>query len=552
MLKPILLGALACTLLSGNLTASAACSPTFQGPVASEYIYPTPGSWVNRPISVSNYSMAGVNTAYGNIDLYLSAWTSPGNSEYVWQFAAPGTDPAIPGNLIAQGTFPYSNVRDLEVGFVNDGGGGYHLLVCYWDGGPIPGHKMDIYKLNPGLTAPVFSGTIILSNSQKYGRIRIDCHKTYGVAVAWQYPGWGIQTLVGNNGSYSGVTTLNGTVDEFSPDVAFSHSSGPLNVHYAYQNQITGDITESVIDWPTLLTTPVTFWPTIEDVNPGVSTNDLRLILDCPDHFNVENWAYTYTNNNSDIFVRYVDYNSGTPFTTISVNSGVLGNQPTVGCYKVFAPTIYYGEGYLGASTDHIHVGWYTTDGGGFNGYIDIEMDEKGSSLISAPDYLMLPNAFTGGMYPLRPGLAYSRLSDQGLAPNYMFTNFYDLNGGYNLHHAFHPWGAPVFKGGQPVAIHPECGQEQSALHPVNGIVAVSPNPFTDQVSTTLTLQEAGTVRLELMDITGRVVTRSSETAEKGIHKCSTSGLSTLPAGAYMLNISVNDHRIGQQKVMKQ
>lgn len=551
MLKPITLGALLLTFLAGFLQPASAI--IWVPPMANQNIYPAPGGWVSRPVSTSNYSITNIPTAYGNVDLYLSAWSSPGNSEFVWRFATPGSDPGILANIIAQGTVPFSSITDLEVGYVNVGGGNHEIYLAYYRNGV--GHRMDIYKLNAGLAAPAFSSTMILSASPAYGRIRIDCHKTYGVALVWQYPGVGIQTKVCNNGVWpAGVTTLCGTTaNNFGPDVAFSHSSGPLNVHYVWQDQVTGDITESVGDWTTLLTGPAAYCATVEDVNPGVSTADLRPVIDCPDHFNVENWAYTYTPDNANIFVRFIDYNSGTPPTTVSVNSGALGNATTLGMYKVYSPCLYYGEAFTGGGTDHIHVGFYITDGSAFNGYVGIQMNEKGSALISAPDYMRLPAAFTATRYPLRPGVSYSRISDPGLSPNYMYATYYDLSGSYRLHHAAHPWGAVAFKGGQPVVLHPECGQQQSTTaNRVAADITVSPNPFTDRVSTTFALQEAGIVRLQLMDITGRIVAQTSSVADQGTHRFSTDQLSSLPAGAYFLHISLNDKPVGQQKVIKQ
>jgi hypothetical protein len=67
----------------------------------------------------------------------------------------------------------------------------------------------------------------------------------------------------------------------------------------------------------------------VQDVN-GVTVqwSELTASIDCPDHYSVENWAYTYAIDGMDIYVRSIDYNSlGFPITTNVVN-GSLGNVP--------------------------------------------------------------------------------------------------------------------------------------------------------------------------------------------------------------------------------
>ena len=542
MLKPILTCATALALLAGSAASSSA---QFFNPATSTFESTFPGSnKLGKPSSTSCYSMTNVFTGFGNVDLFISGWSDGSSGDLVWRMSVPNN----PSAMLAEDHFNYSGVTDMEVGFVNDVSGTQLVLVAYYRNGV--GHFMDIYKVTGSPSTPLaYSSTMMLSNSTKYGRIRMDSHKTYGVAVAWQYPGIGIQTIVGNSGSWSSPTTLLGTAKETGPDVAFSHSTGPLNVHYAYHDKGNGTITESVIDWNVLLTSPPTYSPTIEDINSiPVTKEDLRLVLDCPDHYNVENWAYTYTVDHSNISVRFIDYHSTGVPTTVDVNSGALGNAPTVGNYKSYAPALFYGDG----NTEQIIVGWYTTDGGAYNGYIGLQMKENGGGIVSAPDYSELMNAATGIFYPspLRPGVAFSKLSDWGLAPNTLYHTYYDFNGAFDYHHGFFKWGSPVFKNGN--VYHPECGSEAAGLTAKNaGMINVYPNPFTDVVSTTFELQEAGTVKLQLLDLTGRIVAQTSSQAEKGTHRFSTGTLQQLAAGPYLLQVSLNGRNVGQQKVVK-
>jgi len=443
----------------------------------------------------------------------------------------------------------------MEVGLVhNSTTNRLNLLVAYYKAGT--GHFMDIYEVTGSTINPVvYSSTMMLSNSPNYGRIRMDCHKLYGVALAWQYPGIGIQTLVGDLGTWSGVTTFSGTGGESGPDVAFSHSSGPLNVHYVYYNNSTGNMTESVFDWSVLLGTPGSVPPIIEDVNFVGAGMALRPVLDCPDHYDAENWAYTYADNGGKILVRYIDYHTAATPLTVAVNSGALGNVPTSSIHKVFDPALHYGNGGIGGGTGQITVGWYATNGSWLNGYMALEMTEDGSGLISAPDYMALPNAFTPSFYPLRKGIAFSKGSDDPLVPPFLYTTFYDLDPGtvlYNLHHAFHKWGMPVFKGGGFTDPHPECGIHARQALAATSRLSAYPNPFRESIQTSVSLEEDGMLQLEMFDLTGRRVWQHQAAMTKGSHQVSTGSLKALAPGTYVLNASLNGKKIGTQKVTRQ
>ncbi|MBL7706574.1 MAG: T9SS type A sorting domain-containing protein [Taibaiella sp.] len=538
---------------------------SFTTPVANEYVYgSTPD--VTKPQVTANYSRGNFPSGFGNTDLYLSSWSSndPGGySEFIYTF----TSPSAPTSIMSQGSNIYKYVADLEVGIVNDGFGSHQILVAYYDyvgsHSPTgsPGHVLDVYKLTGSPLSPmVLVNQIQLSYSPNYGRIRMDSHKDYAVAIVWDYPGVGIQTSVCDLGNWSGVTTLNGTWSEEGPDVAFSHSSSNLNVHFVYKNPGAGLVTESMLDWPLLLSIPfgstATIAPIIEDID-GVPFQVSNLVLDCPDHYDVENWAYTYTDGKY-VFVRHIDYHSiGSPVTTI-VNDGTFSNYPLAKKYYASTPTLHYGDGALsGGSTGQISVGWYNyVPNGGFSNYVGLEMTEDGLSMISLPDYMELPNSnlpYVSGF----SGIAYSKMSDGAgsLAPEFMYATYFTEqspgSGYYELHHAFHKWNDPVFKGAGSTKHDVNCESPSRKAQADVLLTTTSPNPFKNRFMHNITLKEEAEIQLTLLNVSGHVIARKAEKLARGNHSMEMAGLDKVPAGNYILTTNVNGKTVGTKVMVK-
>lgn len=545
-----------------SIGAAPVMAQFFTPPAAPEYVFgSTPD--VIKPQVTANYSRGNFPSGFGNTDLYLSSWSSNdpnGLSEFIYTF----TSPSVPTAIMSQGSILYKYVADLEVGIVNDGSGGHQIFVAYYDfvgsHSPTgsPGHILDVYKLtgSPG-TPMVLANQIQLSYSNNYGRIRMDSHKDYAVAIAWDFPGKGIQTSVCDLGNWSGVTTLAGTWSEEGPDVAFSHSSSNLNVHFVYKNPGAGTITESFLDWPLLLSIPfgstVTIGPNIEDIDgaPGPISN---LVLDCPDHYDVENWAYTYTDGQF-VFVRHIDYHStATPMTTV-VNDGSFSNYPLAKKYLAGTPTLHYGDGAIGGSTGQISVGWHTSvQGGWFSNYSALEMTEDGLSMLSLPDYMELPNSnfpYTFGS----SGIAYSKMSDGAgaLAPDFMYATYFTEkspgSGYYELHHAFHKWNDVVFKGsGAPTH---DCESPSRKAQVDVLLTTTSPNPFKNKFMHNITLKDAADVQLMLVNVNGQVVVRKTAKLDRGNHSLEMAGLDQVPAGNYILTTNINGKAVGTKVMVK-
>ncbi len=77
-----------------------------------------------------------------------------------------------------------------------------------------------------------------------------------------------------------------------------------------------------------------------------------------------------------------------------------------------------------------------------------------------------------------------------------------------------------------------------------------TPNPFTDQISFTLTLNSASAVHVTLLDLSGRICYRKDIDGKKGTSYATISGLGQLPPAVYCLKISTGEG-VKEQKVLK-
>lgn len=82
------------------------------------------------------------------------------------------------------------------------------------------------------------------------------------------------------------------------------------------------------------------------------------------------------------------------------------------------------------------------------------------------------------------------------------------------------------------------------------GIALTAPNPFTDQLGFTLTLESSLQVQSQLLDLNGRVVASRSLQGQPGSQRVQWNGLSFLPEGFYFLQVHVNGMTF-REKVVK-
>jgi len=532
-----------CLLLGSAIQVSA---QTFIAPLAFEDSYPVAGSPdINLTTHTSAYSFQSVAIPiWGPVDLVMAGWDEPSGTVAgaSWRYLQPG-NPAV---VLNQGVIPYSNVRDVEVGYL-DVAGSQQMLVAYYEIGV--GHKIDVYDL--GFAGPTLLYTNVLSTAPNYGRISMDCHLSYAVALTWEEKGV-IFTMVGLNSgpsiAFSGVLTIGMTQKDYQPDCAFSHTgmAGTLNVHYVYYSPSSGNFTESSYDFWTMIymmggTVPVA----INDFNfVGYFSDPLVANIDCPGHYDVENWAYAYTTNNMDISVRLIDYHSMPVAVTRVVNDNSILPSKAINMYRNIAPFPAYDPNHTPGATS-IYVGWWTgalDPGAGMNtaGYVSLRMNEFGNVTISPLDYLTVANNPTWGTQT--PVLSFSKQDDMFQFLYTVFPEWDPTVPGYRLENKYHNWPTPQFKGEGNHAV--ECTDEAKIAEFKKHQVAATtvkayPNPFSNVlgVAYPASMQQDITT-VSVTDLTGKVMGTYNGPVSK-VNTYLTDLSKQLSPASYLLNVSV-------------
>ncbi|WP_222166612.1 T9SS type A sorting domain-containing protein [Edaphocola aurantiacus] len=511
----------------------------FTNPIADEFTYGNPD--MKAPNHISCNSARGVDYDGVPCDLYVSTWgdSEPGTiCEFNYQFAKPGT------TLMAyQGSFLYKDVTGLSTAIIYDNNYGTRIFVAYYK--PGAGHFVDVYDVVSSPSNPVvLNSTVQLSNAHDYGKISMDGLFYAGqLSIVWANPGVGIETRVYGPNGWSAVSTLLSTTTQVAPDVAMRYNGNVQDVYIVF-NDNAGNITKLSETWAGLNTPfPALITPNVEDViNPfGAGQKITPAIIDCPDQ-GAANWAYSISNG-VDVFVRSADYapNPALPvytFREITTGAAPLNNQP-LNASRSYSPALHYGfyNTNSGIINDGITIAWYASNDNTYNGYMGVQMNPNTNNLINAQDYMELPNGFTNSQITENPGIAISK-SDLEAVPDYEYAVYYNYDedkGVYVLHHAFHPWNNNVFKGTKDIKIADN----------------TYPNPFHNEIHTTVTVSEHSPVTLQLLDITGRQIIQKRYNAQKGKNAFTIDGLQNVLAGTYFLNTTVNGKKVNTQIVVK-
>lgn len=550
-------------LVLGGLANNPLAAQTITPPNA--YEFPFNKVKMQRPTHTSNYSTRIYDTIL-RTDFYISAWSTrePGaNSEVIYTF----TRPDDPTTVFNQASIIMQDASDIEVGYYFDVNMNQNAVaIAYYKNGV--GHMMDIYRLHstPSYTLS-YVQTIPLAPGSQYGRIRMESHYRYGIAVVWENPGAGIQAIVGKSGNWGTIKPLGGPNVGGAPDVAFSHpDNGQLDVLFVYKNG--GGMQVSKFDFEQEIASPGSA-PIIPVDFFNIPGQLSHPVIDCPDHYNKETWAYTFTDGNN-IFVRHMESNfMGAPQTTI-VNDGSLGNLPTANRRNMaYSPTLHYGDGAYSAGgyTGQIHVGWYNVDNvanGNFIGggrYIGVELRTTGGSLINDPDYMGISQNAQDVLPDSYSGIAFSKMGEGHWynAPMYMYTTYFTETapgaGDYYLNHAFHKWSDTRFRGNNtPPPPHPDCGQHTpvAQMQAQAAEMNVYPNPFKSTLTNNVTMNAEGLFELTLTDINGRQVGSKQVRLNKGRHMVEMSKLGHLTPGTYFLSSFVDGKINGTKTVVKQ
>lgn len=513
--------AIACVItgLLIAITPTTLNAQIYNPPTALEYSYPT-GVVSGRSIHSSNYLF---------FDHTLAAYDDGNRGQVIWQHINGTNSP------ICQGVVNYSGgISHIEVGALSGNASGtpYTAFVAYHKSGS--GHYVDLYDWDPSSCNFNYSTTHTLSSEPTPTRISMDCHKGYGLAIAWVDAGVLKTRMYEGGGSISWgfihtIQTIN--IKPNDVDVAFSHKVNLL-LHYVYSDTGFPAIEVVAEDFWVMRTAaaPTSYLPTFEDLNPmivGVA-NRIFCNIDGPDH-NHDNWAYTYTEDQKNISVRLVDFSTGTPPTTFIVNDGSMGNAPNNFNYN-WNPTIAYDMTY-----NLINVGWITKDP--VESYIGVEIKKDGAGVSSALDYLTIPN-IPSDVSPT-PIISFSKVTEINAPWLYAFYSQFDYGPAlYKFQHKFHDMSnSSSFK-----TIHEvNCADDHKVAADQSSLtldkLEIYPNPFTNHFTLDDTkMAISGDVEVSLHDISGKLMfsfTGELDAANQVI-KASSEKLST---GTYILKV---------------
>jgi hypothetical protein len=542
----------------------------------SEYSYPAGGGTVGVTTHSFTYTMGHIaymstlppappppippyTPAPGGVpltDLTIHTFDDPGsNAGLSWISKATGS--GTPGTIYDQGTILYpTGVQNIEASlmqdemgfnmFINGTNAAWFVVVSYYNpaGSSGAGHYMDVYTWNRpapwGIGGLTLMSTKRLSTIANYTRVSQDAHNTYGFCITWEDP-----TASASNGinfvfgfmktGFPGVNispayTLAGTRGQTHPDVAFTHDSA-LHLQFIYYNRINGviKITESRIPFQTGPGWSAPPSPFVTDVNtlpvfyPSGPLPDLKTRIDAPDHYSVENWAYTYImpnpaappTPNNNIYVRFDNYNTpnfGVPATYTltngslaigAINAGVSGYNDWPVCS-------------FDNTSSRLNVEWYTQYQPGFfgniGGYVGIQMNEAG--VITSPhDYLEVADASTGSNMDASntPTIASSRQNDRTDYQHVAFANT-DPIVGNEMQVKDRPWVAGAFKGDNALNFWANLYDHSTTLQPLikeEDNISAYPNPFASKIMLNMSSGLIDkTLSVSVEDISGRTIAR--------------------------------------------
>jgi len=81
--------------------------------------------------------------------------------------------------------------------------------------------------------------------------------------------------------------------------------------------------------------------------------------------------------------------------------------------------------------------------------------------------------------------------------------------------------------------------------------VIIWPNPFQSSINISITIEKATTIDVNLIDVSGRSIKRTTQSADKGITRITVTNLEQLPAGIYLVEITDKNAGTTYQKLLK-
>ena len=534
------------TLLTALFSCTIGHAQFLVNPMGYQAIYPFAPQPYMGGGHTSCYHYASAPMAGTTIDFYVTG-TNGAYDGITWQAMNPGsTSPAI-----LQGTIPMPGMMDIEVGSVIINGSPA-IIVAYYS--PGIGHFIDVYECLAGSTSYSLTSSMQVSTATTYTRISADFHKGYGIVAAWEDHG-AIKTIFGTTSgtsiSWSSVLTLAGTNGGHDVDVAFTHvmtGSTSQPMHYVYRTYSPSAFKECEADWGGMLYGSSPYPTTLQDVLLIPSNNTSLANIDCPDHNDVDNWAYTFTSaanyeySTPGILVRLVDYHTSPTPKTTNVTNGSLGNLPMSTANWVYdMPTLSYEQ-----DGNSMYVGWYAEQIPAMpnfgSGHVCIQMDKYGTILQSAPDYLIVSNTATQNA-----PLALSKMNDYLVSSQYEYATFYNSIPADVVQHAWHQRGTFAFwfrasHGSAPDACGPESLLANSKA--LNAGVQLYPNPFTSTINWKTSGDWSGKrVTVDVHSIAGTAIHLPESSATEAAAALNQAVRSLVP-GVYFISITPTDtHR---------
>jgi hypothetical protein len=81
--------------------------------------------------------------------------------------------------------------------------------------------------------------------------------------------------------------------------------------------------------------------------------------------------------------------------------------------------------------------------------------------------------------------------------------------------------------------------------------VTIWPNPFQSSITISITTEKETIIDVNLIDVSGRSLRRTTQSADKGITRITVGGLENLPAGVYLVEITDKKAGTTYQKLLK-
>jgi hypothetical protein len=540
-------------------------------------------------------------------DLEVHTWDHPNStSGLAWINRATGS--GTPGTIYDQGFMMYPmGVQDVEATILQDLTGfampifgtqmQLFVVVSFYNSNPANytgvGHYYEIYNWNRpipiGTGGLTFVNRVQLSNIPNYTRISMDGHNCYGMGITWEDPNplsptFGIAYVMGfMNNTVPGVSVsptyvLGGTGLWTFPDVAFIHANNGLKLEFQYHRVFPNgslQIRESDVAFILGPPWPIPNPPTVINDNfiaaaPGTfaanARIDIKSCLDGPDHYGVDNWAYSYLLPGiapNNILVRFMNWNAPNfgVGATYNLTNATLA-LPTPGAITGNDwPTLAFDANVM---PSRVNVGWYTTFvpiGGAFfapnfGGYVDLQLDETG--IVTTPmDYMQVGLSTSGSNHDASntPNIAYSKQNDR---TDYMFPVFANTQAcpvvANEIQTKQKPWTVAAFKGNSEqntdfTKFYSAAKTiPSSAVEKKDDIVAY-PNPFNSKIALKLPVDmQQKELTVIITDILGKEVFKATGKGADINEKLDDAGKNFVN-GSYLLNI--NDEAGNYNKVVK-